>query len=98
MDKYKKIIVGLTIYIISLNIIPSILIFITNNYDYLGIFNILGSLFLLLYVNIRAGSLLKYKYKKNIQKIKYKNNEQKILWLGVIIELLITILCLLYIY
>ena len=97
MNKYKKIIVGLTIYIISLNIIPSILIFITNNYDYLGIFNILGSLFLFLYVNIREGRLLKYKHKKNID-IKHKNYEQKILWFGVIIELLITILCLLYIY
>ena len=95
MKNHKKIIFSLSIFIVLLNIMPLILTFLTDNIDYLGIFNILGFLFLLLLTNLKSGSLIKIKSKN--QKV-LKKEEVNIFCFFSFLQLLITILCISYIY
>ncbi len=103
IERHKKLIIGLTIYVALTYLVPIPFIFIFNRTDILGITSIVSTLLLLLAINARAGKNLKYRFKeeylskrKRSEKTKIYIESQRILWLTLLLMIILTIiLCLL---
>ncbi len=102
IERNKKLIIFSSIYVVLINVIALIFVLTFNNNDLIPVFNFVGTMLFLLYINIRSSYTIKLKFKDehlDETKIKKKDEEfyirrketQKICWILFIIMAIITI-------
>lgn len=99
ISRHKKIIIGITIYIVASYLIALILVLALNREDIFGIAGLVSSLCFLLFINSRAAMNLKYRFKdeylnkrERVLKSQLFKESQKILWLSFLIMLLLAVI------
>ena len=98
IERNKMLIIITTIYVIALNIVAVILTFALKNNDLVPVFNIVGTLGYLLFINIRSMRTDKIKFKDKVNN--RENNElynsrkesQRVSFILFLIKVVITII------
>ena len=102
INRHKKLIIGLSIYIILTYVLPLPFVFIYNRSDILGIASIISTLLILLVINFRSGRNLKSRFKEEYLSKKekiaktslYIESQRILLFTLIIMAILTIILCL----
>ena len=98
IERNKMLIVITTIYVVTLNVVAVILALALKNEDLVPVFNIVGALCYLLFINARSMRTDKIKFKdkldnKNNDKLYRERKEtQRICWVLFLIQVVIAII------
>ena len=74
IEKHKKLIIGITIYVVATYLLAFILVVSLDRIDLLGITGLVSSLIFLLFINSRSVMNLKYRFKEE-----YLSKKEKVI-------------------
>ena len=104
IERNIKIILSTVVYVVLINIIATIFVFAKDNRDLLAVFNVAGTLGYLLFINIRAMSIDKIRFKNSLNNkddlelYKLKKESQRVCWVLLLIQIVICVVICMIVY